>query len=260
MVTWYKEKTLVFKLKDTVSTEDFCIWKGWSSRTESDDKFIQYFPSGVVKFPIKGITEAITGVDGKVYTLEQCSRMKNKDFLALFPLLNRQYKQIREILIGGLEYKYAFGVTANEAIKNLIAMNAGVVPTAYIKQTYFANEAPAKKYQIKILLPDEAKKWEADNLKPENTTVMTGQSKSDSSIKKEEMMIEGVSLVKSDISKFELGFIDQLKAMPTKLEKPSFLKAFIATAAKYGEVANYTKDNININERAEWLYNEKYVK
>ena len=260
MVNWYREKTVVFKLKDTVSEIDYCIWKAWSNKNDPDADFIKYFPSGVVKFPIKVLTDAVTGIDGNVYTVEQSSRMKTKQFKEIFPSLNRQYKNVRVVLIGGLEYKYAFSSTSNEALKNLVAMNAGVVPAAYIKQTYFVNEAPMKKYQITVVQEADAKTWEATMLKPEDTTIITGQSKSNDSIKKDEMKIEGVSLVKTDISKFELGFIDQLKAMPNKLDKAGFTKAFIATAAKYGEVVKYTKDGVNINERTDWLFENKYVK
>ena len=254
MVTWYKEKTVVFKLKDTAVKEDFAIWKGWKFR---NDTVNDYAPDGgETKYPLKE-GGSIKGTDGKVYMVEDAKFLKKGDFIQLFPKLAKNTKYIRVILIGGLEYNYRFGTTANKAINDFIALSEGVVPVKYLKQTYFPNAAPAQMYQISIVSDIEAKEWETNNL--QDTVEKTGTSKPAVEIQKEKLAIEMPSLG-TEMSQFEIAFVDQLKAMPTKFDQDKFVKAFVATAATQGKIAEYTNKGQNIEARGQWLYTEKYSK
>jgi len=253
MVQWYKEKTFVFKLKNLVVQEEYVLWKAWDKRNE---EITDYSPTQqVMKFPLRE-GDQLVGSDGKVYLVEDTKWMKTAVFKQIFPKLNRQTKYIRTVLVGGLEYKYRFGSTVNNAINSLIGLNQGMLPQTYLKQTFFPNEAPSKMYQLTAISVEDAKAWE--KLALPTTVEQTGAPKSQSSIEKEQIEVQLGK--KSELTEFEQQFLDNLKALPNKLEEQKFVKAFVATSAKYGKVAEYTSKDINIEERGKALFDNYYNK
>ena len=250
MVNWYKGKTFVFKLKDTLVKEDFCLWKAWKNTSDCSHHFVD----GVEKFPLKeGMS--VKGVDEKVYMVEDTKFINKKVWGSIFPALSKSSTFIRTVLIGGLEYNYRFKKSLNDQIIALIGLSGGEVPKAHLKQTFFPNETPSKMYQLKPVSITEATTWEGENL--EATSAQTGTSKSVDSLQKDAQKIEIAGITPSSLTAFEQGFIDQIKALPNKLDESVFAKSFIVTAGKYGEAEKYSAKQINITDRAKILF-KKY--
>lgn len=250
MVRWYKEKNVVFKLKNTTYEEDVAIWKEWSHRKDPDIDFEQYFPGRVVDFPLKQ-GDKIEDINGNVKMVEDCRYLKRKKFKELFPKLSLTVKYIRVILIGGLEYNYRFSKTSNDRIKDFIQLNNGKIPPTYLKQTYYPNESPMKMYQIKPISDEEANRWKKEKL--DASIEDTGTSKSPSSKSPspdEEISVPGVD----NTTEFERNFVDKMKSLPDKFSQKKFCKAWVATVAKYGKIEEYTQKNQKVEERGKELY------
>jgi hypothetical protein len=252
MVTYYKGgKNIVFKLKDTIVEEEVTIWEAWDKKGTVG---ATYSCDGTpMKFPIKDDTVALKAVTGAVYVLSQLKMKSNKEIAVLFPNLKLDRTYRRTILIGGLEYMHRFKWSVEKQIQTVIALNAGQLPAAYLKQSNFPNEIATKQYVLSVVNEPDAKRWEAENLGG-NTAAAAAigtpviQPNITIDIPKED----------SGMSGFEQAFIDGVKAMPTKLAKDVFMKAFLANAAKNNEIPNYTTKGIDVQVRAEVLFNTKY--
>jgi len=152
MVQYYKEKNFVFKLKDLVSTEEFCIWTAYGKQVTDQDLMNQF---GVVcQFPIK--TGSLPGVDKVPRDVQTVMKyMKSADFTAQYPFLSKSTTFVRDVLIRGDEFRYRFKKSCNDKLNVMLSLQPGVVPDKAFKQTFDKNKPGIQMYELAVATDDE---------------------------------------------------------------------------------------------------------
>lgn len=154
MVDWFKEKNMTFQLKDMGVQEDFTIWKAWDKRSE----VMKDGAGNEMQFPIR--KGQLTTVKNEIKEFDDIKWMKKKDFEEAFmgedgkPNLSRNTRYIRNILVGGIEYKYGFTKTGNDKVVDLInsVQALGQNPlTVNFQQTFDKSQSPANMYGMMIV-------------------------------------------------------------------------------------------------------------
>lgn len=146
MADFYKgEKNIVFKLKDLEVVEDFKLWQGWKQELSEAESLAQY--KVVLQFPIR--EGQLPGVDGTPRDVQTVIKfMKRADFMVQYPKLGKRTQYIRNIIIGGIEYRYGFSKTSNDKLNAMLALTPGQIPNVFFQQVFDKNKSASAMYDV----------------------------------------------------------------------------------------------------------------
>lgn len=237
MAEWYKEKNMVFKLKDLVVNEDFKLWIAYQTDFPDAEQTAQY--GVVLQFPIK--EGQLPGTDGQIRDVQtQIKYLKKTEFEKLYPKLGKRTQYIRTIIVAGVEYNYGFSKTSNDKLNAMLAMSPGSLPDVDFKQTFDKNLPPANMYNVIVATADEVGKQVA----PAPTVAPTVPTQPVSPLVKPQVTSQVVSpkpsapvqekslLAAGALSDGEKTILASVKGLPNKLTQEQFIKVFTKNLGK----------------------------
>lgn len=245
MAEWYKEKNMIFKLKDLIVNDDFKLWKAYQTEFPDAEQTAQY--GVVLQFPVKeGQLPGTDGVSRDVQT--QIKYLKKDEFEKCYPKLGKRTQYIRVIIVAGVEYNYGFSKTSNDKLNAMLAMSPGQLPDVDFKQTFDKNLPPASMYNVIVATADEVGKQVAPQ--PTATAALShnptqpvtppaipssggNQAVSPPQVQPVQTKSSGNVIASSvGLSDGEKTILASVKGLPNKLTQEQFIKVFTKNLGK----------------------------
>tara|TARA_Y100000310_G_C20688055_1_gene820376 strand:+ start:3230 stop:3886 length:657 start_codon:yes stop_codon:yes gene_type:complete len=146
---WYKEsKNFNFRLVNTEVNPEFSIWKAWDKRSEPVTDPV----GNEMKFPIRD--GVLTNSKGEVKEVADLKFMPKKDFTTNFPNLSKNFRYVREIIVGESAYLYGFTKTANNKIVELcdtLSLSKQDPTKAEFQQGFDKGKSASEMYSMKVI-------------------------------------------------------------------------------------------------------------